>query len=137
MRGVVAFDYQNWLDIFPELSNVSERQASFYFEQAEGCVNNSPYSLVHDIKARKNILYLLTAHIATMAQQAAGGGSMVGRIASASQGSVSVSTAPIDAGRGEQWYTQTSYGNNALQLLRPYIQMRMIPGRNLAGRWFL
>jgi hypothetical protein len=67
--------------------------------------------------SREMILYLATAHIATIGRRDP---NMVGQIVSAGQGSTSVSiSAPVAIG-SEAWWLQTSYGQEAWQATAPY-----------------
>lgn len=133
--GVVAFDFEAWKELYPSLAErVSGRAAEAYFDQACMIFNNTPRSLERDLKKRRILLYLLTAHIAQISTNSAGGtgssgGGLVGRVASATRGSVSVSAEAPEIGRNAGWFAQTQYGLTYWQLTAGYRQMRFIPGR--------
>jgi hypothetical protein len=118
----VVFEYQSWAFLFPELAtSVSPGQAAGYFARAELIVGNSSRSRIQDIPTRTMILYLATAHIATMNATVNGQApsQLVGRISSATEGSVSVSTemnAPGSAG----WWATSRYGYEAYSAMAPY-----------------
>lgn len=138
MDGVVDFDFAGWVTRFPAFGSVSQPLAAQYFADAGLFLNNSPGSPVADLTARGRILNLIAAHIATLAARDAAmgaGGGLVGRISSASEGSVSVS-ATIDAQQGTAawWWLQTTYGALAWQAMAPYRTMRYRPGhqRNMS-----
>jgi hypothetical protein len=114
--SVVVFNYQQWSGVYPEFATtVSSDQASFLFtNKTPPFLDNTDYSPVTDIPTRTGLMYDLVAHLAQLqygsSLQAAG--PLVGRIASATEGSVSVSTS-MDGVPGEAaWYMQTKYGAN-------------------------
>lgn len=133
---VVTFDYDLWRQVYPGLAqNVSAEAGQFFFDQACLIFNNSPRSPERDVKVRRTLLYLLTAHIAQISTPVSGcsgssGGGLVGRISSASRGSVSVSAEAPDVGAGAGWFSQTQWGLTFWQMTLKYRQMRTIPGRS-------
>lgn len=133
--GVVTFDYDLWRQVYSGLAqNVSAEAGQFFFDQAGLIFNNSPRSPERDVNVRRNLLYLLTAHIAQISMSTSGGsgssGGLVGRISSATRGSVSVSAEAPDVGAGAGWFAQTQWGLTFWQATLKYRQMRMIPGRS-------
>ena len=142
-QGVVEFIYPDWAAAFPQLATtVAEPQAGFLFRQACLFLNNTHLSIVQNVDERRDLLWLLVAHQAQLGlNAAAGSGSSagaqgVGRLASASRGSVSVSYdgsgLPTNAG----WFAQTQYGLTYWQATARYRQMRMTPGRPHPARIF-
>src|SRR5262245_25408184 len=96
--GVVAsFDYSKWLALFPEFTNVvSSGQAQQYFSIATTIHRNDGGGPVGDQALQLSLLNMVTAHIAKLFAPPAPGqqpNDLVGRINSASQGSVSVQVA--------------------------------------------
>jgi hypothetical protein len=87
-------------------------------------------SPVTDIPTRQRLLGMLTAHIATLFAPLNGqpSPSLVGRISSASEGSVSVSV-DIPQVPGAEWYTQTKYGFMYWAATARYRSFRYVPGR--------
>ena len=137
MDGVVAFVYATWVQMYPEMAGVSQTAATLYFTQACQMCDNTPASLITDASAtglRAVCLYALTAHFAALAGQGNGGaggsgrGGLVGRISSASEGSVSVSTEMAGATASSAWYQQTQYGSIYWSLTAQFRTMRYIPG---------
>jgi len=138
---VVPFDYSWWSDRYPELATYTPAMvAEGYFEQATGLLDNTNLSPVTDFTRRQVLLGLLTSHIAALFAPVNGQPSpqAVGRIASASEGSVSVSfdfTTPP----GAEWYAQTKYGMTYWTSTTRYRTMRYYPGptpfRQFGGRW--
>ncbi|GBQ07293.1 DUF4054 domain-containing protein [Saccharibacter floricola] len=133
--GVVEFSYTDWAAAFPDLAqSVKEPQARMLFRQACLFLNNTAFSMVKDVEERQDLLWLLMAHIAQLGLNASGSGRSgtqggVGRIASASRGSVSVSFDGAGLPSKAGWFTQTQYGLTYWQATAQYRQMRMIPGR--------
>lgn len=131
MSGVVTFDYATWAARYPELAaSVDEALATLYFGEATLYLDNSAQSVVRDLTARAALLNMLTAHIAklnaTIGGQPPSG--LVGRVASASEGSVSVST---DAGAipgTAAYFAQTQYGMSFWAATARYRTARYIPG---------
>ena len=127
--GVVVFDYTIWSVMFPELAgSVSLPAAQGFF--SEGClyVSNDPTSIV-PYSSRVPILNLLTAHIAALRARLNGqpSSSVVGRVNSASEGSVSVGTEYAAPGTAA-WFVQTKYGAQVWQALMPFCTARYLPG---------
>ena len=120
-ESVVVFDYPLWAARYPEFSAVSMAQAQRYFDEACIFCQNDGFSPVQNLNQRRVYLDMLTAHIAALnggltacGSVAPGGGvGIVGRITSATEGSVSISA---DYGQGggdgpsSAWYQQTPYG---------------------------
>lgn len=126
--GIVAFDYPSWIALFPEFSSaVPAAMAQQYFSMACQYVANTPVSVVPFVDAyntpvRANALNLVTAHIAALLGP--NSNETVGRVATATQGSVSVS---LDMGQTSQnaaWWQQTKYGAMAWEMLKPYRSFR-------------
>lgn len=129
--AIVVLDIPKFSAMFPEFSNLTDAQLPFLFDQATDYLNNSEYSLVDDAVKRERLLYLLMAHLAYLRYGDAngnGGSGMVGRLSSASEGSVSVSS---DAGQIEfryMWYTQSPYGMDFWQATKVYRMANYYPG---------
>ncbi|MDN0088338.1 DUF4054 domain-containing protein [Yersinia nurmii] len=129
--AIVVLDIPKFRAMFPEFSNVADDLLPFLFEQATDYLNNTEYSLVIDVTKRERLLYLLMAHLAYMRfgdDKGNGGSGMVGRLSSASEGSVSVSS---EAGVVEfryMWYTQSPYGMDYWQATKVYRMANYYPG---------
>jgi len=110
----VVFEYDWWQARYPELAGwVTPGQALGFFDRAALLLDNTPRSPVRDCDERRILLGLLVAHIAKMNAPIDGQepSPLVGRISSASEGGVSVSTEyGGEAEPGEAWYLQTKYG---------------------------
>jgi Protein of unknown function (DUF4054) len=130
--GAVIFNYQAWAARFPVLAqSIPIDVATGYFDEAAMYFNNTSGSGCQDPKQRQTILFLLTAHIATLygsgGSGAAGGTGMVGRVSSATEGSVSVSS-DMEGTAQSAWYDQTQFGASAYRLMRKYARVRYYPG---------
>lgn len=129
--AIVVLDIPKFRAMFPEFSNLTDAQLPFLFDQSTDYLNNSEYSLVEDAVKRERLLYLLMAHLVYLRYgdtNGNGGSGMVGRLSSASEGSVSVSS---DAGQIEfryMWYTQSPYGMDFWQATKVYRMANYYPG---------
>lgn len=135
--GPITFVYSNWEALFPALSGVNSAQATMYFGLATMYVRNDGGGSINDPVKLTNALYLTTAHIAVLfAQQTNGspttGGTeppspLVGRIASATEGSVSVAAEMPEQPPSAAWWNQTTYGAAAWKMLAPNRTARIVP----------
>lgn len=122
MSGIVVFNPVEFRLLYPSVV-ATDAQLSAYFSMAETFLDNTECSIVKDLKARKNMLYLLVAHIATLTGQAQSGNPVVGRIANATEGTVSVGLDYGTMGNNERWYLQTPWGAMYWQLSKKYRSM--------------
>lgn len=130
-NGAVVFDWTQWQGEYFVLTQkgVTEAAAAAAFAKAGVFLNNTSLSPVQDGDRRQAVLNDIAAHLLQMQFNSAGGGG-VGRIASASEGSVSVSFDMPAGGATEAWWLQTAYGATALQMLRQYALARVAYGPN-------
>lgn len=132
MSGVVDFNIEEFKELYP--IEISEAQLNLCFDKAELRLNNTRQSLVCNLKERKILLYLLTAHLATIQDRINKGNDSVGRVASASEGSVSVSLDfPTNGNALSAWLAQTPYGAEYLTLIAKYRTMRYVVTANPMG----
>lgn len=111
--AVVTFNYPEWLAQYPEFGSVTAGQAQGYFNRATLVCDNTPSSPIRDLCERTILLNLATAHVAKLFALANGqlANPIVGRIANASEGSVSVGTVYTTPSTDlEAWWDQTPYG---------------------------
>ena len=112
----VVFNYQEWQEMFPALAGIPDSQViNNFWVRAQGICANSLTNPVAGLPAGtlKLALYLLTAHIAQLNAPLDGqpASTLVGRINSATQGSVTVQADyATDGGPSEAWFSQTKYG---------------------------
>lgn len=112
--AVVVFDPALFVVRYPEFSTVSAPLLSLYFGEATMHLNNTDSSKVSDIVQRSALLNMITAHIAALNGSGVSGNGaqgIVGRINSATEGSVSANAeyAPATNGSSAYFY-QTAYG---------------------------
>lgn len=116
--AVVEFDVEEFRAMFPKFSDETKYTDEYLtgeFDQAVVIVGNDDATSVapYDppkVLLRKTLLYLATCHLATLADDPDG---VVGRIASASQGSVSTSFDLLKSASNSyasQWWSQTQCG---------------------------
>lgn len=115
--AIVTLDIPKFRELFPEFSAVTDAQLQFLFDEATDYLNNTEYSPVQEYNKRERLLYLLMAHIAYMRYgyldaggSLIGGAGFVGRVSSATEGSVSVGTELGAMPGGTAWYTLSPYG---------------------------
>ena len=111
--AVVAFDYSAWSLRYPELAaSVSGTLAGAYFNEATLYCDNTDLSLVSDPIRRAMLLNMLVAHIAALNSPMNGQpvSPLVGRINSATEGSVTVQAQNDYPPGSVQWFQSTRYG---------------------------
>ena len=131
--GIVTFDYSSWAKCYPTLAPlVNETQADCYFTIAELYLDNTDRSVVRDVNKRATLFGLLTAHIAQLnlpADQGGNGAGTVGRAASGTRGSVSITLDYPSAGSNSavaSWLNQTQWGAMFWAAMLPYRQARYV-----------
>lgn len=117
--AVVVFDLAEFRELYPKIV-AADDQLSMFFVMAESYLDNTDCSMVRNIEERKILLYLLVAHMAMLNQQTESGNAAVGRVSSATEGSVSVSLDYGAMGDRERWYLQTPYGATYWQMTKKY-----------------
>jgi hypothetical protein len=107
---------------YPEFAGAADNTLQAYFDEAAAVyLNNTLLSPVTSDAARGVMFNYLVAHLAALAAAP-----LVGRIASATEGSVTVAVA-MDAQPGSAaWYQQTKYGAAFWQAARPYRTFRYV-----------
>lgn len=136
MGIIVAFNYDGFVQAFPEFSGLTTAQVQNFWTLATVYVRNDGGGPVDTDPPQSLFLYMVTAHLAKLFQLGADGVTpvtqLVGRIDSASQGSVSVhatlSTANITSPSAE-FFSQTQYGLAYWAASAPFRTMRYLPGR--------
>lgn len=118
--ATAAFNYAAWTTRYPEFGAVSEQLAALFFSEATLYLDNTDASPVQDVSKRLMLLNMLTAHIAALSGAGGRDAGMVGRVSSASEGSVSVSTDSGLAAGTAPWFQQTSYGLSFWQATKTY-----------------
>lgn len=140
MGVTVTFDYAKWVARYPEFVNVADATAQLYFTEATIYhTNRGVGSGPSDPAVQLMLLNMLTAHIAARyalpSGQAQPADGIVGRITSASEGSVSVQAEYAkDVTINQAWYMTTKYGTDYWNATRPYRTMRYRPGAAAFGQ---
>lgn len=140
--GTVQFNYAVWVARYPEFSAISEPLAQAYFDEAGLYFANQGWT--GSLPQAPTLLNMLTAHIAWLyAPRDANGNPsstgqaaspLVGRISSASEGSVSVSTELNASGSpSESFFTQTKYGFSFWQATAQFRQARYVAQPTIAA----
>ena len=131
--AVVVFNYASWIARYPEFSVLANGAdptvvAPLCFDEACIYLNNTDASLVRSVAVRTVLLNMLTAHIMQLNFGSNGQTptAMVGRVSSATEGSVSVSTA-MDTPGSAAWFEQTKYGSAYWQASAQFRMMRYVP----------
>lgn len=129
--AIVVFDIDKFRAVYPEFSNVSDAQLPFLFDEATDYLNNTEQSLVTDPLRRERLLYMLMAHIIYLRygdNKGRGATGFVGRVSSATEGSVSVSSELGALSMAATWYAQSPYGLAFWQATKVYRMATYYPG---------
>lgn len=121
MLGAVVFDSGEFQSLYPSFTSASDGFLTNCFNRATLFLNNTESSVVQDAEIRKTLLYLATAHIASLETR---GATVVGQLTSATQGSVSSSFA--SASGTKEWWAQTQYGVEFWEATLPYRSFRYV-----------
>ena len=119
----VVFNPTEFRTFYPKFTEelISDEQLDNFFQLSCSFIDNTdssrfPYDPDRNVFTRKQMLYLLVCHLATMELWGAG---QSGPLTSATQGSVSVGFQSMDMW-GQPWFSQTPCGRTLLQILMPY-----------------
>lgn len=126
--SAAPFDYRTWLARYPEFTDaVPSGLAALYYAEALKYAGQASSDAL--------VVYALTAHVAAINAPTNEGeaNNLVGRISSASEGSVSVST-DLDAPQAAAFFAQTKYGLSAWQMMAPYRVAHFFPACS-GRRW--
>lgn len=123
MGVVVQFSYANWIALYPEFASIPQATVEQqYFPLATVYHRNDGGGPVPTAALQSAYLNMMTAHIAARYGTINGvaPSTLVGRIASAGQGSVNVSTDfPLES-PSQAWFAQTKYGADYWQATKAY-----------------
>lgn len=128
MSGIVQFNLLKFRKLYPKISATDDQLSMFFIEACMQC-NNTDKSIIKNLDERELMLFLLVAHIATLQQRIDSGNEAVGRVASASEGSVSVSLDNGQTTHSEKWYQQTPYGARYWVLIKQYRSFFYVLGK--------
>lgn len=120
---IVVFNITEFRAFYPKFTDeqITDEQLINLFQLACTFIDNTdssrfPYDPERNVHTRKQLLYLLVCHLATMELWGAG---QAGPLTSATQGSVSVGFQSVDMW-GQSWFSQTPCGRTLLMMLQPY-----------------
>lgn len=140
MGVIVQFNYAAWIAnplYAPFAATVDQDQAQAYFDIATTLHRNDGGGPVNDATQQLNLLNMVTGHLAALfappapAQSATG---LVGRINSATQGSVSVQAAySNNVSEQMAFFIQTKWGAMYWVATAPFRTMRYMPSRRGRG----
>jgi hypothetical protein len=128
--GIVAFDPTAFQAAYPSFASVPDAVLTGNFNLATLQLNNSYCSAVQDEPTRAQLLNLLTAHITALLNGVNGKppSGAVGRISSATQGSVTVQMEFKTDSEAASYYQQTQWGATFWQSTAVYRTMRYVRG---------
>ncbi|BDS20752.1 hypothetical protein KAM546c_20130 [Enterobacter roggenkampii] len=130
--GVVVFDPEAFKLVYPEYSSISDTLLQYYFTRATIYLDNTENSRVSDLAVRAMLLNMLVAHIAYLYSGVNGQSpsQLVGRIDSASEGSVSVHADMPGANANSAWYMQSKHGADYWNITAPFRTFQYISGHS-------
>lgn len=129
--AVVIWNPELFRQLYPEFAAASDAFLRGMFVKAcSQYLDNTDTSVVENAEERELLLFDLVAHMAFLRGYGKAGdrGGLVGRISSASEGSVSVSVENPGNNDSSWWYMQSPYGADYWQATAPYRTMRYYPG---------
>ena len=135
--GIVVFDLTEFTTAYPEFTGVGSGIAGANFSLSTLNLVNCCGSPVPDPNVRQQLLYLLTAHLTYLFTPGAWNSNsppgLVGRVSSATEGSVSVA-ADFPTTAESAWFLQTKYGAQFWQITAVIRTMHYIPApQNCCG----
>jgi hypothetical protein len=137
MGVIVTFNYTQWIanPLYAGFaSTVDSNQAQSYFDIATTIHRNDGGGPVNSVAQQLNLLNMLVGHLAALFAPPAAGqqpSTIVGRISSASQGSVSVQAAYSNNVTEQMaFFVQTKFGALYWVSTAPFRTMRYIPNKN-------
>jgi len=122
---VVTFDSAAFRIAYPKFASLGDPLLNAYFAQAGLYLDNTECSPVKCCTIRALLLNMLVAHLAALFGPGASG--LVGRVNSATEGSVSVSVDMPSGSPSSAWFMQTPYGAQYWQATAPYRTFRYVP----------
>lgn len=135
--AIVTFDLAAFRARYPEFATVVDATIQAYFAEATLYLDNTDCSRVSNVTVRAVLLNMLTAHIAALNSGVNGEApsGLVGRVAQASEGSVSVSADMGPTTGTSAWFLQTKYGAAYWQATAPYRTFQYVPGSSVPQTW--
>lgn len=130
MGVIVSFDFAAFSASYPEFAYIGQTTATNYFNMATVLHANDGSGPVPNATIQTTLLNALVAHLASIYSGVQGEepSPLVGRIANATQGSVSVGMQNDYAPGTVQWYQQTKYGSMYWAMTSAYRRALYVPG---------
>ena len=129
--GIVTFDPIAFATRYPEFGNVGDALLQAYFDEVTlAYLDNTEASRVQQVEQRSVLLNMLVAHVAALNAGVNGQAPspLVGRVNTASEGSVSVGTDMGAVPFTAAWFLQTKYGASFWQATAQFRTMQYVPG---------
>ena len=126
----VVFDVAAFKVRYPAFAAAGDDLLTAFFNEATLYLSNGDCSPVPNVTRRAMLLNMIAAHIASLNGAASGGNGAaapVGRIGSATEGSVSISYSFESPGAAAAWYNQTQYGAAFWQATSSLRGFRYVP----------
>lgn len=122
MSNVFAFDPTEFKQLYPQFASYTDDQLNWFFEMVENDVLDNSETACISLSTRRKLFYLLVAHKAELQNRINSGNTgLVGRINSATEGSVSIGTDYLSSPTAlAQWLNQTPYGAEYYALTQKY-----------------
>lgn len=127
--GIVTFDPAAFIAAFPAFTQVPAPALTANFNLATLLLDNSTCSVVQDAPTRAQLLNLITAHITALLNGVNGEPpqGVVGRVSSATEGSVSVQTEMLTQTESAAYWNQTQWGALYWRTTAQYRTARYFP----------
>jgi len=132
----VQFSSAEFVALYAEFTGIPSGTQQLAFNDATLLLDNSCGSMIQDANRRMALLYTLTAHCLFLengSNDGAGnvvpapGANVVGRLASAAEGTVSAGLEfNADGGPSQAYFIQTKYGAKFWQQTAPYRTMQYV-----------
>lgn len=129
--GIVTFDVAAFRVRYPEFASVSDALLQAYFDEAAMTyLDNTEASRVQQVEQRAVLFNMLVAHTAALNAGVNGQAAspLVGRINTATEGSVTVGVAMDGVPGIAAWFMQTKYGAAYWQATASFRTMQYVPG---------
>lgn len=135
--GIVTFDPAAFKVRYPEFSTVSDPLLQAYFDEVTlAYLDNTEASRVQQVEQRSVLLNMLVAHVAALNAGVNGQAPspLVGRVNTATEGSVSIGTDMGTVPFTAAWFMQTKYGASFWQASAQFRTMQYVPGSSSCRR---
>jgi len=138
---IAVWDETAFLTAYPNFTGIASGTLQAQFDVATIYLRNDGTSPVPTVALQTTLMFMLTAHLLQVSfgpngdgarTGSAGAPGLVGRVSSASEGSVSVST-EYPSEPNSAWFLQTPYGASFWQATAAFRRARYLPGPTRFG----